>query len=123
MTQTPNALFPGLRQLGRRALLPLTVLALAILPSTALGAEPTGVAGSGAHGLIAIGAGIAIGFGALGTGIGQGLAALGALQGIARNPSAAGKIQTPMIVCLALIESLAIYALVIAFFLQAKLPA
>jgi F-type H+-transporting ATPase subunit c len=73
-----------------------------------------------ASGTIAIGAGIAIGFAALGCGIGQGIAAFGALQGIARNPSAAGKIQTPMIICLALIESLCIYALVIAFFLQGK---
>ena len=94
------------------------LVALAI-PTLAL-AEGGAGALPEASGSIAIGAGIAIGFAALGCGIGQGIAALGALQGIARNPSASGKIQTPMIICLALIESLCIYALVIAFFLQGK---
>ena len=65
--------------------------------------------------------GLAIGLAAMGCGIAQGVAAFAALQGIARNPSAAGKIQTPMIIGLALIESLCIYALVIGFLLQAKL--
>jgi len=109
------------RCLGAALVVPLAVVAASLVPGEALAADPTGLPAP-SQGLVAIGAGIAIGFGALGTGIGQGLAALGALQGIARNPSAAGKIQTPMIICLALIESLAIYALVIAFFLQAKIP-
>ena len=65
-------------------------------------------------------AGIAIGLAALGGSIGQGMAASGALQGIARNPSASDKIFTPMIIGLALIESLVIYALVIAFMLTGK---
>jgi len=69
---------------------------------------------------IAIGAGLAIGLAGLGCGIGQGLAANGAVQGIARNPGAAGQIQTPMIIALALIESIALYGLVIGFFLQGK---
>ena len=68
----------------------------------------------------AIGAGIAIGLGALGGTMGQGRAAASALEGIARNPGAASKIQTPMILGLALIESLVLYALLIAIFLQAK---
>ena len=101
-------------------LVPLTILAAAFLPTLAFAADGVGIA-AGDQGMVAIGAGIAIGFAALGCGVGQGLAALGALQGIARNPSAAGKIQTPMIICLALIESLCIYALVIAFFLQGKI--
>lgn len=109
-----------------RILASLTTAALAlVVPAMAFAADEL-VASKAAEtlgdatGSIAIGAGIAIGFAALGCGIGQGLAALGALQGISRNPSAAGKIQTPMIICLALIESLCIYALVIAFFLQGK---
>ena len=53
--------------------------------------------------------------------IGQGKAAVAALEGIARNPGAAGKIQTPMIIALALIESLVIYAFVIAILLQGKI--
>ena len=62
----------------------------------------------------AVGAGIAIGVGVLGGGLGQGRAAAAALEGISRNPGAAPRIQTPMILGLALIESLVIYALLIA---------
>lgn len=70
---------------------------------------------------LALGAGLAIGVAALGGGIGQGLATSAALEGIARNPNASDKIFTPMIIGLALIESLVIYGLVIAFILQAKI--
>ncbi len=70
---------------------------------------------------IALGAGLAISVAALGGGIGQGIAVSSALEGIARNPNASDKIFTPMIVGLALIESLVIYGLVIAFILQAKI--
>ena len=59
-------------------------------------------------------AGLSIGLAALGCGIGQGRAAAGALEGISRNPSAYGKIFTPMIIALALIESLSIYALLVS---------
>ena len=66
----------------------------------------------------AAGAGFAIGLGVLGGGLGQGRAAAAALEGISRNPGAAGRIQTPMILGLALIESLVLLSFVIAFFLQ-----
>ncbi len=69
----------------------------------------------------ALGAGLAIGIAALGGGIGQGIASSGALQGIARNPGASNKIFVPMIIGLALIESLVIYALLIAFLLYGKI--
>ena len=59
-------------------------------------------------------AGLSIGLAALGCGIGQGRAAAGALEGISRNPSAYNKIFTPMIIALALIESLSIYALLVS---------
>lgn len=62
----------------------------------------------------ALAAGLAIGIAAFGGGLGQGRAAAAALEGIARNPNASGKLFTPMILGLALIESLVIYALVIA---------
>lgn len=78
------------------------------------------VAGSGNiifFAAIVIAAGIGMGLGALGTGIGQGHAIRGAVEGIARNPGAMGKIMTTMLVGLAMIESLAIYALVIALIL------
>ena len=72
------------------------------------------------YGQIALGAGLGIGLAALGGGIGQGRAAAGALEGIARNPGAAGQIRGPMILGLALIESLVIYALLIALLLVLK---
>lgn len=103
----------------RYLLVPLTLLATLLVPEIAFAAGDA-AAGS-ADGQIGMAAGIAIGVAAMGCGLGQGLAAFAALQGIARNPSAAGKIQTPMIIGLALIESLCIYALVIAFFLQGKI--
>lgn len=78
-------------------------------------------AGAGNSLGLALGAGLAIGLAAFGGGLGQGRAAAAALEGIARNPGAAAKIQTPMIIGLALIESLVIYALVIAFMLQGKI--
>ena len=64
---------------------------------------------------------IAIGFAlpiaVIGGGLAQGKAAAAALEAIARQPEAAGKIQMVMIIGLALIESLVIYAFVIALIL------
>jgi F-type H+-transporting ATPase subunit c len=71
-------------------------------------------------GEIALAAGLGIGIAALGGGIGQGRAAAAALDGIARNPGAAGQIRGPMILGLALIESLVIYALIISLLLVLK---
>ncbi len=61
-----------------------------------------------------IAAGVCMGLGAIGTGIGQGFAVKGAVEGVSRNPGASGKITTTMLIGLAMIESLAIYALVIS---------
>jgi len=68
---------------------------------------------------IAMAAGLAIGIAAFGGALGQGRAASAALDGIARNPNASDKIFQPMIIGLALIESLVIYALIISYLLQA----
>jgi len=70
---------------------------------------------------LGLAAALAIGLSALGGAIGQGRAAGSALEGIARNPQASGKIFVPMIVGLALIESLVIYGLLIAFQLFGKI--
>ena len=67
-------------------------------------------------------AGFGIGIAAFGTGLGQGMAVKGAVEGIARNPEAAGKIQVAMLIGLALIESLCIYALVVALILLYAYP-
>lgn len=61
-----------------------------------------------------VAAGIGMGLGSFGTGIGQGLAIQKAVEGVARNPGASGKIMTVMLIGLAMIESLAIYVFVVA---------
>ncbi len=64
--------------------------------------------------LAGMGAGLGLGLAALGGALGQGRTASSALEGIARNPAASDKVFTPMIIGLALIESLVLYAFVIA---------
>ena len=68
-------------------------------------------------GLTVLGAGLAIGLGAIGAGIGQGITVGKALEAMARQPESAGMIQTNMIIGLAIIESLTIYALAVAMIL------
>jgi F-type H+-transporting ATPase subunit c len=102
----------------------LAALALTAAPAVAQAAE--GAAAGGGDTFmkffaIALGAGLAIGLSAIGGGLGQGKAVASALEGIARNPGAAGKIVTPMIIGLAMIESLVIYGLVVALILVFKL--
>lgn len=63
-----------------------------------------------------IGAAFVLGIAAAAGAIGQSRAIVAACEGIARNPGAAGPIRLAMIIGLALIESLVIYALLIAFF-------
>ncbi len=77
-------------------------------------------AGNSSAGLVAIGAGVAIGAAVLGGTLAQGKASSAALEGIARNPAAGDKLFTPLILSLALIESLVILAFLVAFI---KIPA
>jgi F-type H+-transporting ATPase subunit c len=78
------------------------------------GAAAAVEAGHSDKGMIAIAAALAICISVLGGALAQGKTAAAALEGIARNPAASGKILIPMILGLALIESLVIYALIIA---------
>jgi F-type H+-transporting ATPase subunit c len=71
---------------------------------------------------IAIGVGLGMGLAVLGAGIGQGLTASSAASGIARQPEASGKIQTAMIIGMALIESLVIFTFVIMNGMSGKIP-
>ena len=66
---------------------------------------------------LVIAIGFAVPIAVIGGGLGQGKAAAAALEAISRQPEAASKIQTAMIIGLALIESLVIYAFVIALIL------
>jgi len=70
---------------------------------------------------LALGAGLGIGIAVFGGAAAQGKAVTAALEGIGRNPGSSDKIFTPMIIGLALIESLVIYALLIAFMLYGKI--
>jgi len=101
----------------------LVALLFVAVASVALAAEGTPAAGgeSNVKAVIALAAGFGIAIAAFGGAMGQGKAIAAGLEGIARNPSAQNKIFIPMIVGLALIESLVIYALVIAFVLVGKL--
>jgi len=63
-----------------------------------------------------IGAGLAM-LGTIGAGLGIGILGMGAVQGIARNPDAAGDVQTNMILGIAFAEAVAIYCLVVALLL------
>jgi F-type H+-transporting ATPase subunit c len=75
---------------------------------------------SAGGGVVALAAAICMGLGTFGGALGQARTASAALEGIARNPQAAPRVQTPMIIALAMTESLVLFALVIAFFLQGK---
>jgi F-type H+-transporting ATPase subunit c len=84
------------------------------IPAFAQGADNESTVASSraiATGLGVIGFGLAAGL----AGIGQGLVGSRAAEGAARNPGAAGTVQTLMIIALALIESLVLFALVIVF--------
>ena len=70
---------------------------------------------AGKDGLAAIGSGLAIGLAVLGSGTAQGKAVAAGLDAIGRNPSASGKLFTPMILGLVFVESLVIFALAISF--------
>ncbi len=102
--------------------LALAVAAFTTLLSSSAFAQEAGSSNAfDVQSMAAIGAGIAIGLAVLGGATGQGRAAAAALEGISRNPGAAPRIQTPMILGLALIESLVLFAFVIAFLLQGKI--
>ena len=72
-------------------------------------------AGDGGAGLKAIAAGVGFAIAVFGGALGQSRIGAAACEGAARNPGASAKIQTMMILGLALIESLVLFALVIVF--------
>ncbi len=96
-----------------------TVLIALVLVLTATSvfaqAEPAGAGTAGVR-WGALAAAFVLGIAAAAGAIGQSRAIVAACDGIARNPGAAGAIRLAMIIGLALIESLVIYALLIAFF-------
>jgi F-type H+-transporting ATPase subunit c len=94
------------------ATLAIAMMAVAAMAQGGAGAADNESTVSAARALAGgIGFGIAAGLAA----IGQGLVGSRAAEGAARNPGAAGQVQTLMIIALALIESLVLFALLIAF--------
>lgn len=85
----------------------------AFAQETATTAVPTAAGPGVSWGVIS--AAFVLGIAAAAGAIGQSRAVVAACEGIARNPGAAGAIRLAMIIGLALIESLVIYALIIAF--------
>jgi F-type H+-transporting ATPase subunit c len=93
-----------------------------LLSATAFAQDAGGAANKNdVSAMLAIAAGLAIGIAAHGGALGQGRAVASALEGISRNPGAAPKIQTPMILGLALIESLVLFAFLISFLLMGRI--
>ncbi|MCU0587431.1 MAG: ATP synthase F0 subunit C [Syntrophobacteraceae bacterium] len=97
----------------------LTTIMVLGLSTLAFAADAGGDKAAGMQFFIysAVAAGFGIAIAAFGCGIGQGMAVKGAVEGIARNPDASGKVTVTMLIGLAMIESLSIYALVVALIL------
>ncbi|HRX63895.1 MAG TPA: ATP synthase F0 subunit C [Candidatus Absconditabacterales bacterium] len=97
----------------------LTILGIALTESAAIygliiALQITGLDPATFNSAQAIGAGLAVGAAGAGSGLGEGLLVAGAMEAIFRNPAMKGKVMTFMILFLALVESSAIYGLVIA---------
>lgn len=105
--------------MNKKNIVLFVILALTTFSAFAQEAPATTTASNGvAWGVIS--AAFVLGIAAAAGAIGQSRAIVAACEGIARNPGAAGAIRLAMIIGLALIESLVIYALVIAFIIQGR---
>ncbi len=101
-------------------LISFVLAVVGVLSASPVFAE-TGGGGGGEKGLFALAAGLGLGMAALGTALGQGRATAAAMESIGRNPNSADRIQTPLILGLALMEALSLYAFVIGFLLWLKI--
>ena len=95
-----------------RKLIMVTVNTLALLSVSSMAFAASSLDGA-SLGLVCGAAAVGMAIAAFGCGIGQGLGLKAACEGTARNPEASGKIMVTLILGMAFIESLAIYALVI----------
>ena len=98
-------------------------VAMLVLASPLLAMAQEGAAAGHTEtaGLIALAANIGIGIAAFGSALGQGRVGAAAMESIGRNPNSTGQLFTPMIIALAFIEALTLYAFVVAFLLQGKI--
>lgn len=99
------------------------VASFAMADDTAVAATTAATTGLGekVKMLLAIAAGLGMASASVGGALGQGKAVAAALEGIARNPGAKSAVQTPMIIGLALIESLVLLTFVISIMLVGKI--
>ena len=98
-------------KLGKKVALALTTVAAVAPVSVAMAQD----AAAHTSELAPIGAGLAIGMAVIGGGLALGKAVSAMLESFGRNPSVGGKLLTPMMIGMVLIESLVILAFVIAF--------
>ena len=101
-----------------------SMVTVAVLCSPLLAMAQEGAAAGGGEwraGLIALAANLGVGIAAFGSALGQGRMAASAMESIGRNPNSSGQLFVPMIIGLAFIEALTLYALVIGFLLQGKI--
>lgn len=103
-------------KLNRITIITAVIVAASFLSNVAFAEDGAGAMGNQAY--MAIGAGLAMGLAVLGGGLGQGIAVRGGLEGIARNPQAASVVQTAMLLGLAFVESLVIFSLIMAMFIN-----
>ena len=92
-----------------------------ILPLLQAASETTATAVAASRGMVAVGAGLGAGLAVIGAGLGIGRIGGQAVEGMARQPEAAGRIQTGALILAALIEGVALFGAVIAFQIQGKI--
>lgn len=103
---------------NKKSILLVLVLVFLALPVLAQEAAAPGTAPVRTWGAGALGAAFLLGVAAAAGAVAQGKATSAAAEGMSRNPGAAGPIRTMTIIGLALIESLVLYALLIAFLIK-----
>lgn len=101
--------------MARKAIWLLTSLSALLVLAPVTFAQATGAAAAGRTDWVGLAAALALGIAAAGCGLGQGRATAAACEGTARNPGASGPIRVAFIIGVALIESLTLYVLVVAF--------
>jgi F-type H+-transporting ATPase subunit c len=115
--------FKMIRKFGKSFLTFISAMAAVLVSSPVVfAADPLPAAGESYVKVLFVvgamlGAGLAIGLGAIGAGAGIGSAASGACQAVGRNPGVQGKVMTVMLVGMAMAESVCIYALVVSLVL------
>lgn len=100
----------------------LAIVVLLVAPAAALETEPPAAQGTGpATNYLGLALGLGLALAAFGGALGQGRAIAAAVDAVARQPEAGGRIQGMMIIGLALIETLVIYMLLICFMWGGKI--